>query len=749
MTSGIRADPGFDLYFASNLNNKHEESTLKHLLAFCLVLFGAPAFAAEGMWTPAQLPELADVLEARGLQIDPRSMTDLTGHPMKAIVSLGGCSASFVSPQGLVITNHHCAYGSISYNSTGERNLLENGFVAATLADELPAEPGSRVLVTVRVEDVTGTILGDLPVGLGGRARYQAIEDGQKELVRACEQDEGHRCRVSSYHGGLRYELIKQLEIRDVRLVYAPPLSVGKYGGDIDNWMWPRHTGDFAFYRAYVSPEGEPADPAEENVPFQPQHWLRVHPGGVQEDEFVMVAGYPGRTNRYRLADEVINVIEWFYPQRTKAYGIWLAAIEAATAENPDLALKYASIMAALNNAIKNYGGMLEGFAKGDLVQSKQVLERDLQAWIGSDPDRRDRYPMAVEELKALVAESQSHQVRDLYYENLTGRSALLGAARQLYRLAREQEKPDEAREPGYQERDLIHIREDLARTEGTFDPMVEQQVWLKLLLTYAAIPADQHVESFDQQLGLDGNAVDAAALKAQLDEMYAGTSLGDTPTRLDWIGKSAAELEASDDPFIRLAVALYESDIQLEEEQKDLVGRLQAARPRYMDALLAFQQSRGRVVYPDANSTLRISYGRVTGSRPRDGLIFAPFTTLEGILGKDTGTEPFDMPPDLLEAIREKRYGVRVDEQLGSVPVNFLSTLDATGGNSGSAILNGRAELVGLLFDGTYESIIADWDFLEDKSRSIQVDIRYILWVMEQLGGAEHLFREMGLSEG
>ena len=721
---------------------------MKRILTFCLVLFGIPAFAAEGMWTPAQLPELADVLEARGLQIDPRSMTDLTGHPMKAIVSLGGCSASFVSPQGLVVTNHHCAYASISYNSTGDRNLLEDGFVAASFAEELPAAPGSRVLVTVRVEDVTGTILGDLPVGLDGRARYQAIEDGQKELVRACEQDEGHRCRVSAYHGGLRYELIKQLEIRDVRLVYAPPRSVGKYGGDIDNWMWPRHTGDFAFYRAYVGPGGEPADPAEENVPFQPEHWLRVQANGVQDGEFIMVAGYPGRTNRYRLADEVANVIEWSYPERMKAYGGWLAAIEAAIEDNPDAALKYASIVASLNNATKNYGGMLEGFAKGDLVQRKQELERELQAWIESDPGLRDRYLSAIEDLRALVEESQSRQVRGLYYENLTGRSALLDAARTLYRLAREQDKPDEAREPGYQERDLIRIRESLARIEGTFDPVVEREVWPKLLLTYAAIPPDQHMEPFDRQLGMDGDVVDVAALEVLLDEMYAGTTLGDTQTRLDWVEKTAADMEASNDPFIRLAVALYESDLQLEEEEKDLAGRYQAARPRYMDALLAFQQSRGRVVYPDANSTLRISYGRVTGSQPRDGLIFAPFTTLEGILEKNTGAEPFDLPPDLLEAIRGKRYGARADQQLGSVPVNFLSTLDATGGNSGSAVLNGRAELVGLLFDGTYESIIADWDFLEVKARSIQVDIRYMLWVMEQLGGAEHLLREMGLSE-
>lgn len=718
---------------------------MKRILCTWLMLFVAPAFAAEGMWMPAQLPELADVLESRGLQIDPRSMTDLTGHPMKAIVSLGGCSASFVSPQGLVITNHHCAYGSISYNSTEERNLLRDGFVSGGLSEELPAEPGSRVLVTVKVEDVTGTILGDLPPGLDGRARYQAIEDGEKELIKACEKDEGHRCRIASYHGGLRYELIKQMEIRDVRLVYAPPKGVGKYGGDVDNWMWPRHTGDFSFYRAWVGPDGRPADPAEDNVPYQPEHWLRVQANGVQDGDFVMVAGYPGRTNRYRLAAEVANVIEWSYPVRKTTYEGLLAVITAATEGKPDASLKYASLVASLNNATKNYGGMLEGFAKGDLVQRKQLLEHDLQQWIESDPDRRARYLPAIENLQALVKESQYRQERNFFYA-LARWPALLDAASTLYRLAKEQEKPDEEREPGFQERDLTNIREELTAIERTFDPAVDREEWRYLVQTYAVMPAAQHVKAYDEWLGIEGNKVDSAALDARFDEMYLNTTLGDTQSRLDSIGKTPAELEASDDPFMRMAVALYGSDLRLEEEEKDLVGRYQAARPNYMEALLAFEKSRDRLIYPDANSTLRITYGRVTGSQPRDGMVYLPFTTLEGIVEKDTGIEPFNMPAGMLDSIRQQQYGAHADKQLGSVPVNFLSTLDATGGNSGSATLNGRAELVGLLFDGTYESIISDWDFLVDKTRSIHLDIRYILWVMDRIGGAEHLMKEMDL---
>ncbi|MBT8053427.1 MAG: S46 family peptidase [Xanthomonadales bacterium] len=718
---------------------------MKPELLLLLAAVNLSAFAAEGMWTPAQLPGLTPQLEAKGLQIDPRSMTDLTAHPMKAIVSLGGCTASFVSPKGLVITNHHCAYSSISYNSTEERNLLRDGFASGNFADELPARPGSRVLVTVAVDDVSNTILRDIPAGMSGRARYQAIEDSEKELVRECEKDPGHRCRVASYHGGLQYELIKQLEIRDVRLVFAPPASVGNYGGDIDNWMWPRHTGDYSFYRAYVGPDGLPADPGPDNVPFEPEHWLKVQPAGVQDGDYVMVAGYPGRTNRYRLSSEVGNVIGWTYPEYKLSREAWLAAVMDAIEGKPDAALKYASLVSGLNNATKNYGGMLEGFAKGSLVEHKLQLERELREWTENQPQQQDSKPSALEALNELVEESISRQQRELYYGQ-ANRSALLGAARTLYRLAREQQKPDEKREPGYQQRDLLRIRERLTRIERTFDAQVERPVWRHLVLAYAAIPPDQHVAAFDRWFSIDGNAVDTEALDEQLEEMYAGTTLSDTRERLSWIGKTPQEFESSTDPFIRLAVALYDSDIQMEEITKDLSGRYQEARPRFMQSLLAFQQARGQSVYPDANGTLRISYGVVIGSTPRDGMAYLPFTTVEGITEKNTGNEPFDAPPGLLESIAEKRFGPYVDKQLGSVPVNFLSTLDTTGGNSGSPTLNGRAELVGLLFDGTFESIISDWDFLPDKTRSIQVDIRYVLWSMEQLGGAEHLLREMGL---
>jgi hypothetical protein len=717
------------------------------VLAIVVVLLPFAASGEEGMWRPKQLPDLAKELVAMGLEADPASLSDLMSHPMNAVIWLGGCTASFVSPDGLAVTNHHCAYGSIQHNSTKENNLLEKGFIAKELADELPAAPGSRIRVTVEVTDVTDKVVSAVPKGATGRERYQALDDQKKALIAECEKDPGHRCSVRGYYGGSEYELIKQLEIRDVRLVHAPPGPIGKYGGDIDNWMWPRHTGDYSFYRAYVGPDGKPADFSEDNIPFRPKHYLKVSTEGVQPGDFVMAVGYPGRTNRYRLATEVENVIQWYYPTRRKAYLEWLDLIEEATAENEEAEIKYAGLVAGLNNSSKNYDGMLNGFSKSDIVERKSALERELQAWIEGDPDRKAKFQSALENLRKLIAESHATQERDLFYSFLARRSSLLGAARTLYRLSQEKQKPDMEREAGYQERDFVRIKEGLDRIERTYEPSVDRACWRQFILNYAKLPADQHVPAFDAWFGIEGNTVNEAKLDGMLDEMYANTKLGDKETRLSLMESTPADLEKSEDPFIKMAVHLYESDLKMENEAKDLVGRFDEVRPKFMEAVVAYYDSQGRAVYPDANSTLRVTYGKVKGYSPKDALTYTPFTTLRGILEKDTGEDPFNAPADQLEWIRDKDYGRFYDKALDSVPVNFLSTLDSTGGNSGSPTMNGKGELVGLLFDGNWESIIADWDFIPAITRTIIVDMRYVLWIMERTEHAGRLLQEMSVA--
>ncbi|WP_299599023.1 S46 family peptidase [uncultured Microbulbifer sp.] len=710
--------------------------------------------STEGMWMPRQLPEIGQKLESLGLKLDPKTMTDLTQFPMNAVVSLGGCSASFVSPQGLVATNHHCAYGSISYNSTEDNDLLANGFLAKTLDEELPAAPGSRIYVTVDMNEVTDKIKSKLNDEMDGAARFKAIEDAEKALVADCESDPGHRCEVYSYYGGASYYLIKQLAIRDVRLVHAPASSIGKFGGDIDNWMWPRHTGDYSFLRAYVSPDGKPADFSKDNVPYKPKHHLKVATKGPQEGDFVMVSGYPGRTNRYRTAEEVSNNFTWYYPTMQKVLAEWSEVIGSATENNKDAALKYASQIAGLNNYAKNFTGMMEGYDRSDLLQRKQQLEKSLQAWIEANPEASKKYASVISDLQKLITEQQSTQERDLLLGYMN-RSSMLSAAQRLYRLSLEKQKPDMEREPGYQDRDMTRFSESMKRIERNFEPTVDQAVWTYFIERYNALPQDKHLESFDNIF--DG-ALSGEALQQKLDAMYENTGLTETENRLAWMEKSPEDFRNSDDPFIQLAVATYDDRLAIEQHDKTVAGQFSELRPQYMDLLIAYYQEQGKPVYPDANSSLRLTYGLVKGYKPPAGTIkgpadgndgndrFVPFTTLRGIEAKYTGKDPFDAPQALLDAIKNEDYGRFYDKELNSVPVNFLTTVDITGGNSGSATMNDKGEFIGLVFDGTYDSINADWDF-NDNTRAIHVDVAYMLWVMEKVDHADNLLEEMGVA--
>jgi len=713
-------------------------------LAAMIVLAGS-VFAKEGMWTPDQLPLIAEDLRETGLELDPESLNELTAFPMGAVISLGGCTASFVSPKGLVVTNHHCARGSIQYNATAEKNYLEDGFLAENLEAELPAAPGTRVYVTVAVDDVTGRVREGIGADMEGQAVHDTIESREKEIIAECEQQPGHRCQVASFHGGLEYKLIDRLEIQDVRLVYGPADSIGKYGGDIDNWMWPRHTGDFAFYRAYVGPDGQPAEHSEDNVPFEPEHYLKVSAAGLDDGDFVMAAGYPGSTQRYTRLAQVKNTFQWRYPRTIDMLEGWIETIEQAAPEGSDARIKYESLLAGLNNYYKNLGGQIEGARTVGLVERRRQREQALDAWIESQAADRG-YAETLEKLDALSEESARAAREDWQYNNAT-RSTLLSVAQRLYRLANERLKPDAERESGYQERDMAFFKQGMQAIERRYDPAVDKAVWMHFLEQYMNAPEAQRVAALDEALDLP-ESWDAEQVGQTLDRLYGETELGDVERRLVLMEADTETLKKSEDPFLQLAVALYDYQRQLEAESEDRAGRMQLLRPDYMEAIIAWQEDQGYAAYPDANSTLRVTYGTVLGGSPKDGLVYEPFTTLEGILAKDTGEEPFNAPERQLELIREGDYGPYALESIGSVPVNFLSDLDSTGGNSGSATLNAKGELVGLLFDGTIESVNSDWDFDPRTTRTIHVDTRYMLWVMDKVDGADALIGEMELVE-
>ncbi len=703
----------------------------------------SPAFENQGgMWMPEQLVEHAKTLTELGLEIDIATLANPLEAPLGAIVSLGGCSSSFVSPSGLMVTNHHCVQGSLQYHSTPEHNYVEDGFLAKTLEEEKWNGPSAKVWVTQAITDVTSKVLVDLESIADPKARYDEIEKREKEIIATCEQGRpSMRCRVASYFRGAEFKLIESMEIKDVRMVYAPHQGVGVFGGDEDNWMWPRHTGDFSFYRAYVGPDGKPAAYSVDNVPFKPKHFLKMASKPLRKGDLVLVAGYPGRTYRHRTAAEVKDAVEWSYPRKIQRYGEFLTAIRTVTDTDKAAKIKATSMLAGLANAKKNNEGMLEGLSQGGLAAQKSELERELKAWIEADPGRSAKYGQVFAEMDALHAEMIKTRERDAGLGEL-GWGRLLGVASTIVQMAEERPKADKDRTPHMQERQW-------SRIEARFKTL-DRKYHAKLDITLLGLGIERAMRSeanADWLTMLFGKSkMERSEIDALLASMYKKSKLANGKTRLELLqGATTKSLRKSKDPFIQMALKLRPLEKQIEDHGKMLSGKVALLKPKYLAALR--EHSDGPLA-PDANSTLRVTFGTVRGYASKStSQTYEPFTVLSEVVAKHKGKFPFNVPEAQRKAVKSGNFGSYVDSDLGEVPVNFLSDVDTTGGNSGSATLNARGELVGLLFDGNYESMASDYVFIPSVTRSIHCDARYMLWIMDAVDGADRLLEEMGVT--
>ncbi len=708
-------------------------TTLSVSLALGLAL-AADARADEGMWMPGQLPQIAAALRQAGFAGDPAALSDVTRPPLSAVVKVGGGTGAFVSPDGLLLTNHHVAFGVIQYNSNAKDNLIDGGFVAKDRADERAANPDFRVLVTVGFDKVTDEVLKDAH-GKTGRAYYDAVDAATKRIVADCERAGQLRCSVANMYYGSDFYRISQLELKDVRLVYAPPRAIGNYGDEIDNFMWPRHAGDFTLLRAYVGKDGKPAPYSPDNVPYQPPAHLQIALDGPKTGDFAMLAGYPGITYRHRTADEFARQVGHVLPTRVAVLDALIDTIEAQGKRDADARTRYASQLQSLKNNRKRAAGELEGLRRSDAVtlraQDEQAM---LAATHGADAK-------AIGQLRALLDAGAAMGDRDLLLGVAVGQSQLFDSALTLERLRIESAKPDAQRETGYQQRDLALIEGRLKQVQRRYAPQVEKALLSVLLTRYQQLPDAQRVPEFDAAFGRT-----PAQLAAALDGLYAATRLGDEAERLSRFAAAREGKPLADDALIALAAKLVPAQIRLDEERKAREGELLRLRPAYMHALIAWRQQQGRALYPDANGTLRVSYGRVEPLAPRDAVAYAPVTTVAGIVEKNTGTYPFDAPGPLLDAIAKGDFGSTADPVLKTQTVDFLTNLDTTGGNSGSPVLNARGELIGLNFDSNWEAVSASWWYDPRYKRAIHVDMRYLRWLLAKVYPAPALLREMNL---
>ena len=685
----------------------------------------------------------APALKKLGLAIDPQNLTDPMAAPLGAVVYLGGCSASFVSPDGLIVTNHHCATGALQFNSTPKKNLLELGFLAKTRAEERSNGPAARVYVTQAFQDVTAKVRAGLDKERDDKKRYDLIEARQKELVSACEKGRPEiRCSLVSYYGGEQYVLVEQLELRDVRLVYAPAEGIGNYGGEIDNWRWPRHSGDYSFFRAYVGPDGKPADYDAKNVPYKPKHHLRISRDGVREGDLVMVAGYPARTTRLRTAAEVAEAVDWYYPRRLKLCGDYIALLEKLAKEGEELDIKGRQLLRGLSNVLTNTKGMLDGLVKGGLKDEKARLEADLKSWIAQHPEHREARA-AIDNLQKHYDKYRSSRDQDAATQELLFMSTLVNDADTIVRMAEERPKPDAERDPDYQERNHKRIEQAIQHAQKNYARRLDMEKLKLALLRAARLPPAKRPEALRILLG--NVEPTERAIEEKLKPMYAATKLENADTRVKLFRTATqAALKENTDPFIKLAIELRPILKAIEDRNDAYEGATMIDRPKFAAAL---RTKAGGVLAPDANSTLRVTFGTVRGYKPKpEAPEYYPFTKVSEMVAKHTGKEPFNAPAPLVKAAKDGPFAPYVHDKMGEVPVDFLADLDITGGNSGSPTLDKNGNLVGLAFDGNYEAMASDWIFMPPITRSIHVDIRYVLWIMDRVDGADHLLQEMGV---
>jgi hypothetical protein len=710
----------------------------RRFLILVMLLSCAPlttALADEGMWPMSEIRRLD--LKSKGLQIpvdaiyNPDSISLVDG-----ICSLGGCTGSFVSSEGLIITNHHCAFNAVQDASTPERNYLELGFNAAAREQEVQAR-GMTVRITESYRDVSSEVLAVVQAGMEPAARAKAIERRTKEIVAETEsKNPGKRAEVAEMFIGKSYVLFIYTYLKDVRLVFAPPRGIGNFGGETDNWIWPRHTGDFSFFRAYVGPDGRPADYSMSNVPYHPKKFIQVAPEGVSEGDFIFICGYPGRTYRHQAASYLDYEYRVRMPMLVDWYGWQIRQMEEAGKNDPAAALKLAPRIKSLSNTYKNNRGKLAGISRTHMVQKWRDQESKLAAFIDGDAARRSRYGQVLPTLAAVYNETGKNAAREFVLQYLTRSPETLRVASSIYEAAQERRKPDLERESAYMERNWRQTVDRVLLSLKNVHAPVDRAVLRQLLVRASGLPADQRIKGVDATIGTSAESIGQFLARSYGD----GRILQENFVR-EMLTKSPEDLAAVDEPFLHLAAALYAELQSLKDTEKRRSGELNRLYGLYIEAKREFL---GAEFVPDANSTLRFTFGHIRSYQPADGLLAKPITTLTGVVEKNTGEDPFNAPPALLELYRKQDFGPFAHPVLKDVPVAILYDADTTGGNSGSPILNARGQLIGVNFDRAWEATINDYGWSPDYSRSIGVDIRYVLWVTLKIGRAEHLLREM-----
>jgi hypothetical protein len=708
------------------------------LLLGIALLFSTSAKADEGMWLLPLIQKLnIGKMTELGLQLSAEDIYSVNKSSVKDAIVIfgGGCTGEIVSPQGLLLTNHHCGYGSIQRHSTVEHDYLTNGFWAMSKSEEL-ATPGLSVTFLDYMEDVTARINAKLNDNMSESDRAAAIRDESQKISSEIKTDKFHSARVIPYFGGNQFYLLVYTQYRDVRLVGAPPSSVGKFGADTDNWMWPRQTGDFSVFRVYMSPDGNPADYSAENVPLKPKHYLPVSVKGVKEGDFSMILGYPGRTTRYMTSFEVEDDLQYLHPNRIKIRDIKQKIQLADMLADQKVKIQYSSKYSGSTNYFKKSIGESAGLKRLKVAERKKELENQFTKWIAQDPALSKKYGEALSLIKKSIDGRAPYNHVLQYYSECFGQgSEIIGLASQGAMLKSLLEGGDDAK-----------IKETAQRLKGNLGGFYKDY----------NMPTDKKVTAAMFELfKKDIEPAMQPDIYQVIDKKFKGsTDLFVEKMFATSIFADQAKFEAFlDNPSLKVLEKdlAYQSAISINKKTGELrpeLGKfsvdLAKGQRLWIDGLMSMQKD--QVFYPDANSTMRLTYGNVKSYDPIDAVHYKYFTTLDGVMQKEVpGDWEFDVPAKLKELYKAKDYGIYGEG--GVMKIGFISNNDITGGNSGSPVLNAKGELLGLAFDGNWEALSGDVAFEPELQRTISVDIRYVLFIMDKYAGAKHLVDEMTLT--
>ncbi len=718
-------------------------------LLFALSLNGlVSAFTPpdEGMWLPMFIERLNYVdMEKMGLQLTPEELYAINNSSLKdAIVGLSGggvggffCTGEIVSDKGLLFTNHHCGYNYIQQNSTAEHNYLEDGFWAYSMNEELMNE-GLAASFLVRMENVTDSIIPFLSDTLSEEDRSAKVKEISDRLKNRASEDDKYNVSVKAFYEGNEYYMFVYKTYNDVRLVGAPPSSIGKYGGDTDNWMWPRHTGDFSIFRVYTAPDGSSAEYSEENIPLKPKHHLPVSLEGYEIDDFAMIWGYPGGTNRYMTSYGINYNVNDFYPIIIEVFGAKLDIWKEYMDQDPQLKLDYASKYAVSANTWKYLIGMNKGVKNLNVYERKKIIEDNFIDWYMADPAREKEYGEALPMIRAGYDEMRKFY-KPFFYANFAGYggaeivpfAAQIGSLYKMMEDKKERKQNKEAIKE--QAKGLIPVAEEFFKD---YNAGMDEKVFIKMMELYT-----QNVSTADwpEFLLLAYNDMNGD-MKAYGDYVFNQSIIPNKDKLIAFLGDPKFDA-IKDDPLMQIYQGFY-------TQLGQYGGKYQAASTDIGKGDRIFvrglrKMNPDKVYYPDANSTMRVTYGSVQDYYPADAVHYDFYTTLEGVMEKeDPSNDEFIVDEKLKELYTKKDYGQYAQD--GEMIVAFLTTNDITGGNSGSPVMNGNGELIGIAFDGNWEAMSGDLAFETKLQRCINVDIRYVLFIIDKFAGATNLIEEL-----